>query len=233
MANDRRKRLKRPLPILVFGLYFLFIPIVNYFSFSYVHNIHWTYPKLILAWMHPSELILLILAIPVGIGLLRVKKWGWYSFLVYAFLFILFDVVALIQKPIAFNLIAFGQTILGFGAVFYFTRENISAPYLKLYPRGWRYEKRTPIQIPVLLNGKECTTRDFSSKGFYVAWSDFLGEPGDAIQVIISGTAIEAGIVRIDQDGLGVAFRNLQPNQILLFEEIISSQTLKLENQLG
>ncbi|WP_167539717.1 PilZ domain-containing protein [Leptospira meyeri] len=230
--NDRRKRLQRPLPILVFGLYFLLLPIFNYFSFAYAHNIRWTYPRLIFDWLHPLELILLILAIPVGIGLLLVKKWGWYLFLVYASLFILFDIVALVQKPIAFNLFAFGQTILGFGAVFYLTRENISTPYLKLYPRGWRYEKRNPIQIPILLNGIECTTIDFSRKGFYVVWSEFLGEPGDTIQVDISGTTIEAGIVRIDPKGLGVAFRNLQPVQIKIFEDIIASKNINLEHSV-
>lgn len=231
MKIDRRKRLKRPLLIVLFGLYFLVLPFVNYFSFAYAHDIYWTYPKLVLTWLHPAEFTLLVLAIPVGIGLLLVKKWGWYSFLVYAVAFILFDTIAFILKPIAFNLMALGNSVIGFAAVFYFTRKNISTPYLKLYPRGWRYERRTPIQIQLLLNGIECTTRDFSRTGFYVSWPDFSGEPGEEVQVVISGIPINAGIVRIDQNGLGVAFRNLQPNQIQLFEEIISSQSLKLENE--
>lgn len=169
MKIDRRKRLKRPLLIVLFGLYFLVLPFVNYFSFAYAHDIYWTYPKLVLTWLHPAEFTLLVLAIPVGIGLLLVKKWGWYSFLVYAVAFILFDTIAFILKPIAFNLMALGNSVIGFAAVFYFTRKNISTPYLKLYPRGWRYERRTPIQIQLLLNGIECTTRDFSRTGFYVS----------------------------------------------------------------
>ena len=149
----RRKRVSRPKTLLFFGLFFLSIPIWNYFSVAYYSSVPFSELKLVFKNFQVIELLILFGSLIVGTGLLLVKRWGWYGFLIYAGFFIFYNLYTLITNPIIYNVGAFFQTILGFTAITYFLRKDISAPYFKLYPRGWRGEIRYPIQLNVKING--------------------------------------------------------------------------------
>ena len=103
---------------------------------------------------------------------------------------------------------------MGFGLIVFFLRKDISAPYFKLYPRGWRGEKRKPVELDVIIDDRKYKTKDVSSNGVYVDWKDCDKELGDEIiirfkQVDNNSLPKEAkvGIVRIDEVGVGLAFR--------------------------
>jgi hypothetical protein len=107
-------------------------------------------------------------------------------------------------------------TIFGFTLIFFFLRKDISAPYFKLYPRGWRGENRKPIEIEVTIDGKGYQTLDVSNTGIYVDWKNCEKELGDEVLIIFKPDSnlnssvlkeTKAGVVRIDESGVGLAFR--------------------------
>lgn len=221
----RRVRLARPKTLVFFGIIFLLLPFCNYAGVAYQTGINFTFPIIVLSQLQLPALILILLPIPVGIGLLFVKKWGWWLFLMYSILLIMYNLYVILTEPEVYNIGAIVQSILGCAAVFYFVNKDISAPYMKMYPRGWRGEKRKPLELKVAIDGTALTTRDFSIAGFYVDWLDAPYNPYDAIKVTIPNRItgkmkLDAGVVRVDQNGIGVAFRGLTGEQKNAIKEI-------------
>lgn len=210
---DSRIRLNRPFSLTLFGLIFLFLPILNYFQIVYNLKINVYRPSQFFYSLNFFEIVLLFLPLLVGTGLLLVKKWGYWFFLIYSGLIISYNIFTLGVTPGAFNLGVLARTIFGVLAVYYFTRKDISAPYMKLYPRGWRGETRSPIHAKISVNGKELITRDLSPHGFYAEWNDPGLIFGKEVVVRISSNpediVLPGGVVRIDETGIGIAFRNL------------------------
>lgn len=213
--SDRRKRISRPLPILVFGSVFLLLPIVNYINFAYQLEVSPKDFSVILSRIDSIALILAIFPVVVGIGILLVKKWGWWSFLAYSVTVLFYNLIVLISEPnqLISNLLNLVQSLIGFSAMFYFLKPDISAPYMNVDKRGWRFQKRKPIEIPIFLNGVPTKSIDLSATGLYVEWkgSDFeLNQEVDiSFEFALTKFSTKAGIVRIDAVGLGLAFRNL------------------------
>ncbi|MBX7058607.1 MAG: PilZ domain-containing protein [Leptospirales bacterium] len=202
-----------PRSLLISGLILLLLPLFNYLAVSYHLLIPPQYPIKILSRLNLIELALMVLAIPVGIGLLRVKRWGWYSFLVFGVLLILYNIYALSTAVSRYNLVALLETCAAIAAIFVFVRRDIAAPYLRMYPRGWRFQRRVPVEFPVRVEGQSVVMRDASDRGVYVAWDAGRLSPGASLklQFDLGGEsfALDAGLVRIDADGCGIAFRNL------------------------
>jgi hypothetical protein len=175
------------------------------------------------------EIAFLILPVICGIGLYLIKKWAWYLFILYSMILILFNIYATIVNPVKFNFYSlFESTIIFLGAV-YFLKKDISAPYLKMYPRGWRGEKRKPIQIQVCINGTDRLTKDISEAGFYVDWNDVPFEINAEVAVEIETERDKrlfvAGVVRKDMNGAGFAFRSLSDNDSKwILENLIKNQ---------
>ena len=223
----KRRRLARPKPLVLFGVLFLFLPLINYFIISYQMQIPFTYPKLLLSGLRPMQLGLLFAPIIVGIGLLSVEKWGYFVFLVYSGILILHNLVVVLQNPVLYNLGAVAQTLFGTTAILYFIRKDISAPYMKMYPRGWRLEKRKPIGIEIAIFEKKMKTRDVSVTGFYVDWTDCPYNINDDVLVIFEIAKekfrLEAGIVRIDDEGVGIALRDMDAETEKRLENSVNS----------
>lgn len=213
----RRKRLAKPKALVVFGMAFLALPIMNFLAFSVQNRISLQFPDRAFQSMDPVFLVLLFAPFFAGIGLIRIKKWGWYFFLGYALVLICYNLIVLFLNPVIFNLAAIINAGLGVLAVFYFTRRDISTPYMKMYPRGWRGQRREPLQIPVEIDGVQLMTRDLSRTGLYVEWPECPHDPTDAVGIrfTLEGHFFEldGGVVRVDGTGAGVAFRELNDEQ--------------------
>ena len=143
----------RPPMLVVFGALFILLPLFNYFRLTYEAGISWQHPALLFEVLDPVALTLLLLPLPVGIGLLLVRTWGWWLFLFFAALLITYNAVLLIFEPGISRAWTMFESILGIAAVFYFLRTDISAPYMKVYPRGWRMQRRHPIHTEVTVAG--------------------------------------------------------------------------------
>jgi hypothetical protein len=210
-SRDRRKRLARPIAIIVFSIFFIFLPFFNYIATSFFYDIPLNEFNDILGEYDLVGLILLFLPFLVGIGLLSVSTWGWYFFLGYAGSIVIYNIIKLIMIHNVFSLIILGQTIFGLAAIAYFIRKDISAPYMMIQKRGWRLQKRKPIKMPVSVNGEVFSTLDASPGGLYLEWKNCSYIPGDEVDVFFERNnerfSLKGGITRIDQNGCGLAFR--------------------------
>jgi hypothetical protein len=212
---NRRKRLSRPKTLVFFGFVFLILPFLNYYSISAQTGIEFFQFKEIFSKLNFLEIFLLFASIPVGFGLLLVKRWGWFSFILYSTLLISYNLFGLIQSKEIFDLAVLGRTVLGTLVVLYFCRKDISAPYFKMYPRGWRFQKRKPIELDVVIDNKNYKTKDISGTGVYVE-TDLNPELNTELKLSLKlpneVLDLTAGVVRIDSEGIGLAFRNLNPS---------------------
>ncbi len=132
--HKQRRRVSRPYTLLIFGSLFLLIPIFNYISIAYYNDIPYLNPRLVLKTLKKLEVVLLLSSLIVGIGLLSVRRWGWYSFITYAVILIFYNLYTVILNPVIYNVGAFVQTIIAFAAMTYFLKKDISTPYFKMYP---------------------------------------------------------------------------------------------------
>ncbi|MCE9597785.1 MAG: DUF2127 domain-containing protein [Spirochaetia bacterium] len=208
---ERRRRIRRPWALIIFGAAFLLLPFINYLSITNQLHVSPQFPDVTLKLLNPIEQFLLFMPFLVGIGLLLVKRWGWWLFLGYSAILIVYNIYALVRSPGYYNAGALLQTALGIAAVFYFVRRDVSAPYMKMYPRGWRLQTREPIEIEVVVDGIRRRTADVSDSGLYVIWEECYRAPGEEVHVTLSINGNEyksrAGVVRVDDDGVGLAFR--------------------------
>jgi hypothetical protein len=210
---DRRKRISRPIPILVFGIVFLLLPLVNFVNFAYQLEVPPTEFRFILKNIEPFALLLSFFPIVVGVGILMVKKWGWWCFLLYSIVVILYNILVLVSEPnqISDNIITLVQSVIGFSAMFYFLKPDIAAPYMNVDSRGWRFQKRKPIEIKVKVNSISVNSNDLTSTGLYVDWKNADLELNQEVNVEFTfgdnKFQNKAGVVRIEETGVGLAFR--------------------------
>lgn len=206
-GKDRRRRLKPPVSILLAGGLFLLLPFANYFYLKHyfhikTHDFTWIFMVL-----DPFSAVLLILPFFIGIGLLKVRKWGYWSLFAYSITLLLHNAAGIIISREIFQIGIFIQSFIGLFIILFFLRKDISAPYFKMYPRGWRGQKRSPIVMDVILDGTSYKTKDISETGIYAEWAGCAKNLGDAVSIEMGGTAKVGGIVRIDENGVGIAFR--------------------------
>jgi hypothetical protein len=209
---NKRARLSRPKTLLIFGLIFLIIPFVNYYFLASNMGLPLTKFRIVLFHSDIFALVLLLMAFVVGAGLLLVQRWGWYFFLFYATCLIVYDLHLFLFNFKLENFVFLFNSLVGLTAVFYFVRKDISAPYFKMYPRGWRLQKRKPIEVDVEIDSKQFKTTDLSSGGFYLLWNECPYEINQRVTFTLKledkTHFLQGGLVRIDENGVGIAFRN-------------------------
>lgn len=225
---ERRKRISRPLPVIIFGILFLILPFVNYVNFAYHFQIPFQEFGKVFKIVDTIAIILAIVPFAVGTGILLVKRWGWFLFLFYSILVLFYNAMVLISEPSDTNILTLVQSAIGFGAMFYFLKPDISAPYMKMYGRGWRFQVRKPIETDIAVNDLKLRTRDLSSTGFYVEWPNCPHELNQEVKVtlVIEKQTLElkAGVVRLDNVGAGIAFRSLDPATSKTIKDWLSKQ---------
>lgn len=211
---EKRKRLLKPKSLIALGVILLLLPVLNYLAISFRFGIFLLKPVAILRTLTPVEMFLLISPPIIGIGILQVKKIGWWSFLAYAILLVSHNAFRSVGDLKNFyNLNALVEAALAFGALIFIARKDISAPYFKMYPRGWRLQKRKPSVMDVKVDGKIRKTRDVSSSGLYLDWKNCSLKLNEEVTLELdmdkNPMKLKAGVVRIDSDGAGLAFRGL------------------------
>lgn len=225
---ERRKRISRPLPVIIFGIIFLLLPFINYINFAYHFQIPFTNVMEVLKTVDAVAVVLAIIPFAVGIGILLVKRWGWFLFLVYSILVLVYDALVSISDPTEPNIMTLVQSAIGFTAIFYFLKPDISAPYMKMYGRGWRFQVRKPIEMDIAVNDLKLKTRDISPAGFYVEWPTCPYELNQEVNVSINIERqmlnLKAGVVRLDETGAGFAFRSIDRESYRILDEWISRQ---------
>lgn len=224
----RRRRLSRPWTLLIAGLAFLLIPVVNYVALTMHHGLPLIAWQAALGRLHPYAIFLLAAPLPIGVGLLLVKRWAWYAFLVYSMLLLLHNLATLLLQPDGYNFAALFGAGLGIALLVFFARQDISAPYLKTYPRGWRFQRRKPVETAVRINDTPLRTRDLSVTGFYSDWPDCPLGANQSVRVALTigdrTVEMEGGVVRLDENGVGIAFRRASEEQKALLSQFLQDR---------
>lgn len=228
----RRKRIHRPRTLIFFGTFFLILPLINYIGIAIRFKHRLVEFSNIFSELHSLEIILLCIPIFVGIGILMVQTWGYYLFIFYASTLTIHNTITLFRDPAIYNYNSLFQTILIFGAIYYFLKKEVSAPYLFrpnedivisnilenyrsiLYiPNGWRRSVRKQIEITVNVSNHSLVTKNFSLSGFYADWIDPALNPSEEVQLEFNiqnqKYSLKGGVVRVDENGVGIAFRNM------------------------
>lgn len=223
--SERRKRISIPRTILAISLILFLSPIYNLVLQTKAQGLNLQFSSIFKLRFQYYDFFFLFAPVVSALGLIRIKKWGWYLFLFYSLILISFNIYATIKYFTVLNLYSLFESSFVFLAIVYFLQKDISAPYFKLYPRGWRLEKRKPIQVKLKINSKEFLTRDISDKGFYVDWIDVPLEINSEVNVDIpfkeETKTLKAGLVRIDEKGAGFAFRNLNRDDELWLGKVL------------
>jgi hypothetical protein len=140
MQFERRKRIRIPYTIIIVAAVLLILPIANYLFIKYSYHIRENSIKWFFLTLNPLELLFFFSPVLIAYGLLKVKKWGWWYLLVYSATLILYNLISFILLKDEYHGISLIQTIFSSALAVYFLKKDISAPYLKMYPRGWRGE---------------------------------------------------------------------------------------------
>jgi hypothetical protein len=206
-----RPRGKRPLLLTLFGAGFLLMPIGNYAARAVYKPIDPFDVAEVLRTFGILGGVLLVTSLLVGIGLLRVRPWGYRLFTLYAIALVAYDIYELVRNPVLYNVGAIAQTVFAFAAVAYFARKDIFTPYLAPNARGFRGEKRYAFESNVTIDGARRVARDISSGGCFVVWPACPKAVGDSIELEwgdAAGTTftMHGTVARKDDGGIGVAY---------------------------
>jgi len=200
---DKRRRYQLPYTLVTIGVFFLLLPFINLAFAWYWDRIPL---KQIFSTYSYIGLFLLIVPVFIGIGLLRLKKWGWYFFLVYAFTLTLYNIYVVFYHMEFLNIFALVQTIFGMIGIYFFLRKDISAPYMSIDMRGWRSKNRHIINSKASINEKKYDIKNISVQGIFIDWSDCNLNPGDEIEITFplheKKYCLQGGIARIEEGGV-------------------------------
>lgn len=210
-----RRRDKMPRRLYFMALLFLFLPIGNYlvtnitqdesvfdiFGFLHQHN--------------TMGVILICAPFFLGVALFFVRKWGYFLVLCYAAFLAIYNLVVAIQSPAGFNNFAFLTSLAALLFLFNFLRQDILAPFIVAYPRGFRRFGRFPMEIDVFMNRQQAKTVDLSASGMMIESSIDELETNSQVEVSfkVGGDffSLEAGVTRVEGDYVALAFRNMKP----------------------
>lgn len=225
--TERRKRIKIPTSIMILSLFLFVLPLINISYMGLSNNIPFKDFHKIPSKLSVFTNIMLFAPILIAIMLFLGKKRGWYLFLTYSSILIFQNIYSLVVLPSIQNSGILFRTIVWLSLVIYFCKKDISAPYLKMYPRGWRGEKRTPLKLRVKIKGIDYVTADASLSGIFVFFPECPFQLTEEIEVEIyfeeKSYNFSTGVVRIDNNGIGLAFRNLNKDKIELLKKIIEN----------
>lgn len=229
LRPERRKRVRRPPTLTLFGIAFLLMPIINYVAIAVRMGSGILDVAGVFAKLNPFEIGLLFGSLPVAVGLLLVKKWGWWLFLLYSIALIGYNATIFALQPFAGNLGAVLLALFGMLAVAYILRNDISAPYVKMYPRGWRLQKRKPLVFEIVVNDIMRRTKDAHERGVYIEWPGCGLDPGAGVKLKFrlneNRYDLAGGIVRTDPEGVGIAFRDMDLNTLFSLRHDLREQT--------
>jgi hypothetical protein len=205
---------KLPLTIKIIGLFYLLTPVFSYLWTAYAQGIpFWKFSILINLFQIPA-LLLNIVGFLLGIGILGVKRWGYFLFLGFNLYLVGHGLHLIYQggftKQFIWNLFI---TLLPFFLNMYFLNKEISTPYLTLIPRGFR--KKWRIEIPILgqiqVSEKEIysmKTMDISPTGFLATVEGNI-ETGTQVKVkmnLDSQWIAPAEMMRVEDGKFGFKF---------------------------
>ncbi len=216
--NERRKRMKRPRILFILALIILVIPFTNYTGMALKRDLSPFDPLKVFLVLSIREYIFLFSSFFAGLGLLLIRRWGWWLFVSAATLFIVHNFYNFFMYTSSWKPGAILHTGLIIFALGYFLRKDIYMPYLQIHRHGWRLLKRYNLTIDMLINGEKKETQNISNGGCFVHWEDCPLEDSEEVTLEFSlGEAafnLKGGVAATNSSGAGIAFRDMKPEDI-------------------
>ncbi|MCB1193279.1 MAG: PilZ domain-containing protein [Leptospiraceae bacterium] len=196
----------------VFGILILFLPVTYYYSISLKYEESFFLPIKVLKRINISDISLLFTALFSGIGLLMLKKWGWYLFIIPISLLV-HNAIYFSKYPNAYNVYSLIHTSLLLLAIMVFLQRDIFLPYIKRNWHGFRREERYLIETVVKINEADRMTENISSGGMLVSWLNCEIPKNQEVSLSfeLGGELFvcKGGIVAVQEENVNIAFRNI------------------------
>lgn len=213
---------KRPLSIVLIALFYFIQPIGNVVQAAFVNNLPLLGEGGILARLLWTDWIILGLFPIVGIGIYKVKRWGWYLFICFSALLILYNLAVYFFLNPNYNL----ETVLFFIMIItaisaLFLRKHVYAPYFNPRLRWWETARRYRVQLKTTIMTSDgvspCKTMDISDSGAFVECaSDFkegshvwLNLGCNGIEISCLGKVVRKSEAKENRIGYGIMFLDL------------------------
>ncbi|MCB1193338.1 MAG: PilZ domain-containing protein [Leptospiraceae bacterium] len=185
-------------------------------------------PHKVFGKINITELIFLITSFLSGLGLLMIRRWGWYLFVVATTAFFIHNGYYFIKYPSTFSKGPLLHSIIVLFAFLYFLQKDIFLPYLDKRRKGFRHAKRYPIQIPVTIQGEIHEAINISIGGISVYWTNIElplnAEVSLSFEIEGETFKCKGGIVAIQKNNnVGIAFRELDKRTIQRLKRCIKN----------
>jgi hypothetical protein len=147
MECERDPMTKRPLIISVIAGVYLLSPVLILVQAALMNRIPLIGFNSVFANLLPPDIAVLCLYLLCAVAIFRVKKWGWYVFILSSACLIGYNAAAIFLNPAynVFLLILYNTALTAVAFVFF--RKNVIAPYFNPDLRWWETERRYMLDI--------------------------------------------------------------------------------------
>lgn len=192
---------------------------------SMKYNTPFYLPTDVIVKLNNAEVIFLIIAFLAGLGLLMIKRWGWYLFVFSSITLFVYNGYFFIKYPQTFSRGPLLHTTIILFAFLYFLQKDIILPYIDRKRKGFRHFRRYPITIPIKVNEEIRDSINISIGGMMVYWSKPKFELNEKVSLDFElgddKFAYNAGIAVIQEDRVGIAFRGLEKQDMQRLKKAI------------
>jgi hypothetical protein len=215
---------KKPLSIIIIAMIYFFLPVGNLIQAAFINDLPILGENGILSRLLWSDWIILCLFPVAGLGVYRVRKWGWYFFVVFSFILISYNLVVyyFLNPNCSFEpVLLFILIITGMSSFFF--RKHVYAPYFNPRLRCWEAANRYRIPLSATIFSEKrkslhkCQVLDISVTGCFIDYDKDLKEGNRVwLKIDFYGTVIQCSgqVVRKSDpkethSGYGIMFKKL------------------------
>lgn len=186
--------------------------------------------------LNPVHLFISIMAVPVGFGVYFVRRWGYFSYLVFASGLVSYFLYEYFNSPVLHNYLLLLTTIALVGSVSLILQKHITAPYFNPRLKWWEHPPRYRVNLKsdFQIDGdtRGGSLLDLSLSGCY-ANIDTKLSAGDTIYVNLALLDFKvktmAKVIWVNRDGgYGLMFVDLDRNDKKQLKSVINYLTLSL-----
>lgn len=135
---------KRPASILVLSVIcWLMGPVyLSYHLWFHTHD-----PMSSLLNFNLAHLVIALVAFPVGIGIYKVRKWGYFSFLAFSMALVGYFLFEYFTSPLLHNYLLLVTSVVLVGSTSLLLQKHITAPYFNPQLRWWEPDPRYRVNL--------------------------------------------------------------------------------------
>lgn len=215
--------LRKPVSIVLIGLYYLLSPVLNLAQIASVTHLSLSGPVNLWSVLTPFDWVVLGAFPLVGVGMLTVRRWGWVTFVAFSLFLIGYNSFSFfINHTYSLGLVVLYN--VGLAAVtFVFFRKHLRAPYFNPRLRWWNIDPRYPVLLTASLEfaDSSCDVEvlDISKSGVFLGTCADI-EVGQTHRVKIvaygqtvrcTGKVMRRSAPGAAKPGFGLMFENLDP----------------------